>query len=146
MKKVFILVAFGVISVTQLCFSQIIQINVSQVQDAKIDSVYDVDYFDVINNSANFISSPHRNVNVSYEFDLTSKQFKYYYRGNLETEGDIIFSNAGSLHTIYFLIEGYHIGMIVNLDARNEYATWFFILGDYLELSKFSKFEIVKGS
>lgn len=146
MKILIVLVAFIVISVTQLCFSQIIQINVSQVQDAKIDSVYDVDYFDVINNSANFISSPHRNVNVSYEFDLTSKQFKYYYRGNLETEGDIIFSNAGSLHTIYFLIEGYHIGMIVNLDARNEYATWFFILGDYLELSKFSKFEIIKGS
>jgi hypothetical protein len=146
MKKVFILVAFGVISVTQLCFSQIIRINVSQVQDAKIDSVYDVDYFDVINNSANFVSSPYRNVNVSYEFDLTSKQFKYYYRGNLETEGDIVFSNTGSLHTIYFLIEGYHIGMIVNCDARNEYATWFFILGDYLELSKFSKFEIVKGS
>ena len=55
MKKVFILVAFGVISVTQLCFSQIIRINVSQVQDAKIDSVYNVDYFDVINNSANLL-------------------------------------------------------------------------------------------
>ena len=36
--------------------------------------------------------------------------------------------------------------MIVNLDSYNEACTWFSILGDYLELSKFSKFEIVKGS
>lgn len=145
MKKLFVIIAFVVISVTQLSFSQIIRINVSQVQDTQIDSVYS-DYFDVINNSENFISSPYRSVNVSYEFDLTHKQFKYFYRGKLETQGDIVFSNTGSLHTINFLIDGYDIGMIVNLDSRNEHITWFSILGDYLELSKFSKFEIVKGS
>jgi len=146
MKKVFSFIVVAVIFVTQLTFSQIIHINVYQVQDARFDSVYIEDYFDVINNSNNFVSSPYREVNGSYEIDLSNKRFKFYRRGVLETHGNIEFSNSGSLHTIYFLIEGWHIGMIVNLDKYNESCTWFSILGDYIELVKFTRFEIIKGS
>ena len=146
MKKVFFFILVAVIFETQLSFSQIIHINVYQVQDAQFDSVYTEDYFDVINNPNNFFSCPHREVNGSYEIDLSNKQFKFYLRGVLENKGDIEFSNSGSLHTIYFLIEGWYIGMIVNLDSYTESCTWFSILGDNIELVKFTRFEIVKGS
>ena len=146
MKKVFIFIVVAVSTVTQLSFSQIIHINVYQVQDAKFDSVYTEDYFDVINNSNKFVSSPYREVNGAYDIDLSNKRFKFYRRGVLETQGDIEFSSSGSFHTIYFLIEGWYIGMVVNLDNYNESCTWFSILGDYLELVKFTRFEIEKGS
>ncbi|MFM7757928.1 MAG: hypothetical protein ACKO6J_03250 [Crocinitomicaceae bacterium] len=146
MKKIFFLIVVAFIFEAQLSFSQIIQINVYQVQDSQFDSVYTEDYFDVINNPNNFVSSPHREVNGTYEIDLSNKQFKFYRQGILETQGDIEFSYSGSLRTIYFLIDGWYIGMIINLDNYNESCTWFSILGDNIKLVKFTRFEIVKGS
>lgn len=140
MKKLAFIFVLGFISNS---FSQIIKINVSEVVDS-----YEVIPVDSLINELNInvnVPQNKRRVDSSYELDLTYNQFKYYANGVLEFEGDITFSNASNLYTVNFLIDGYNIGMLINMDVHNEQVTWFSLFPEYQEISKFTRFEIVKG-
>jgi hypothetical protein len=141
MKKLIIILALGFIS--NSFFSQTIKINVTEVVNSfEADSVSSS--LDELIDNQN-LPKTRVYVNSSYEIDLTHKQFKYYANGILDFEGEIAFSNAGNLYTVNFLIDGYITGMLINMDIRNEQVTWFSLFGEYQEISKFTRFEIVKG-
>jgi hypothetical protein len=140
MKKLAFIFVLGFISNS---FSQIIKINVSEViYSYSVDTVY-YSLNQLLNKQD--LPKTRRIVDSSYELDLTHKQFKYYANGVLEFEGDIAFSNIGNFYNVDFLIEGYNIGMLINMNIRNEQVTWFSLFGSSQEIFKFSKFEIVKG-
>jgi hypothetical protein len=141
MKKLIIILALVFIS--NSFFSQTIKINVTEVVNSfEADSVGSS--LDELINNQN-LPKTRRQVNSSYEIDLTHKHSKFYVNGILEREDDIMFSNVGNLYTVNFLIDGYIIGMLINMDVRNEQVTWFSLFGEYQEISKFTRFEIVKG-
>lgn len=142
MKKLVVIFALGFIS--NSIFSQIIRIEVSETHHAHVIDTIGIDIVDIINN-IDFIDNFVSDANVSYEFNLTRNQFKYFHRGKLETEGDIIFNNVGNLYMISFLLEGYDIGILVNLDIRNEQVAWFSLFGADKDIYRFTKFEIIKG-
>ena len=140
MKKLAFIFVLGFISNS---FSQIIKINVSEViYSYSVDTVY-YSLNQLLNKQD--LPKTRRIVDSSYELDLTHKQFKYYANGVLEFEGDIAFSNIGNFYNVDFLIEGYNIGMLINMNIRNEQVTWFSLFGSSQEIFKFTKFEIVKG-
>lgn len=139
MKKLAFIFALGFVS---NAFTQVIKINVTEVVD-----IYEDDSIRSINEliSNDKLLQIKRQVNGTYEIDLTHKQFKFYVNHNLEFEGDIVFSNSGNLYTINFLINGFNTGLLINMDVRNEHVTWFSLFSSYKEVSKFTRFEIVKG-
>ena len=140
MKKLAFIFVLGFISNS---FSQIIKINVSEViYSYSVDTVY-YSLNQLLNKQD--LPKTRRIVDSSYELDLTHKQFKYYANGVLEFEGDIAFSNIGNFYNVDFLIEGYNIGMLINMNIRNEQVTWFSLFGSSQEIFKFTRFEIVKG-
>jgi hypothetical protein len=144
MKKliVFILVLTSIIS--QSVFGQVIRIEVSETYHTHVIDTVGINIVDIIN-STKFVDDFSNDANVSYEFDLTRNQFKYFYRGELETEGNIIFNNVGSLYMVSFLIDGYDIGMLINLDVNNEQVSWFSLFGVDKDIYKFTRFQIIKG-
>ncbi|MBM3184863.1 MAG: hypothetical protein FJZ67_01065 [Bacteroidetes bacterium] len=84
--------------------------------------------------------------NCEYVMDLNNKWSKFYRNGVLETESELTFQNEGSLYAVNFLYEGFDVGVVFNLDSKNETFDWFSRTGDYYLISKGLKFEIVKGS
>ena len=139
MKKLAFIFALGFISNS---FTQVIKINVSEVVDVyEDDSIRPIN--ELINN--NKFLQIKRQVNGTYEIDLTHKQFKFYVNHILEFEGDIVFSNSRNLYTVNFLIDGYDTGLLIDMNIQNEQVTWFSLFGNYKEVSKFTNFEIVKG-
>ena len=146
MKKLFVLVAFVVTAVTQLCFSQIIRINVTEVIESSESDSIDVLLSEFLNNRK--LLQTKRSGNSSYILDLTNKTYKFYVRNTLVDSGNIIFTNVGDLYKVKFLIDGYDIGMILDLDVSNEQVTWYCLWNPFDEIreySKFSKFEIIKA-
>lgn len=139
MKKLAFIFALGFISNS---FTQVIKINVSEVVDVyEDDSIRSIN--ELINN--NKFLQIKRQVDGTYEIDLTHKHLNFYANGVFNLECDIEFSNVGNFYTINFLIDGYIIGMLIDMDIRNEQVTWFSLFGNYKEVSKFTNFEIVKG-
>lgn len=127
MKNLIIILTLGLIYNTS--FSQTIKINVTGI---------------IVNDNIDSLESYNRKVNSSYQIDLMRKQFAFYKNDFLEYEGDITFSNTGNLYVVYFLIDGYESGLIINTDVHNEQVSWFSNFGEYKETTKFTKFEIVK--
>lgn len=84
--------------------------------------------------------------NCEYVMDLNNKWSKFYLNGVLDTESELTFQNEGSLYAVNFLYEGFDVGVVFNLDSKNETFDWFSRTGDYYLISKGLKFEIVKGS
>lgn len=141
-KLVFVLVAFA----TQSVFSQTIRINVEEVVSGyKIDSTA-TDIIELITSESGYETRFRQESNCAYEIDLTRKHLKYYIGNALNYECDIEFANSGNMYLVTLLIDGYDIGMIVNLDIHNEQAVWFSVEAEYKEIYKFSKFQIEKGS
>ena len=139
MKKLAFIFVLGFVS---NAFTQVIKINVTEVVD-----IYEDDSIRSINEliSNDKLLQIKRQVNGTYEIDLTHKQFKFYVNHNLEFEGALVFSNSGNLYTINFLINGFNTGLLINMNIRDEHITWFSLFSRYKEVSKFTKFEIVKG-
>ena len=142
MKKLAFIFILGFLS--NPIFSQIIRINVTEVVDSYEADSIGSSLIELINNKN--LPKIKRQVNASYEIDLTHKQVRFFVNGRLNREDDINFSNVGELYTINFLVDGYIIGILINMDIRNEQVTWFSLFGEYQEISKFTKFEIIKGS
>ena len=140
-KLIFVLVTF----VTQSVFSQIIRIDVEEVISGyKIDSTTNI--LDVITTESGYETRFKHESYCAYEIDLTRKHLKYYNGTVLDYECDIEFANHGTAYLVKLLIDGYDIGMFIDMNVRAEQATWFSVEGDYKEIYKFSKFQIAKGS
>jgi hypothetical protein len=140
MKKLAFIFVLGFISNS---FSQIIKINVSEViYSYSIDSVA-YSLTDLL--AKQDLPTEDRITDVTYEIDLTHNHLNFYVQGVFERDADLIFTNVGNFYTIYFLIDGYDIRMLINIDPQSEQVTWFATTGTFQELSKFTKFEIVKA-
>jgi hypothetical protein len=122
--------------------SQVIKIEVSGVMDAY---GYDTSVLKIMNNDS--LTYEYRKVNSFYDLDLTNKKFVLIRKNGDEINGDIDFIIKDGIYLIYFLVDGYNSGLIVNTDLNNEQVTWFsiseelfsdsHILQTYIEISKF---------
>ena len=130
---------------------QVIKIEVSGVMDAY---GYDTSVLKIMNNDS--LTYEYRKVNSFYDLDLTNKKFVLIRKNGDEINGDIDFVIKDGIYLIYFLVDGYNSGLIVNTDLNNEQVTWFsiseelfsdsHILQTYIEISKFINFQILKSS
>jgi hypothetical protein len=137
MKTIFFIFTLFVFSFVN---SQIIKIKVYETIEY---SNYDTTgVFNVISNVLEPILYNYGN--CEYVIDLTNKRDMFYRDGILETESDLAYVNNGSLYVVNFLYEGYDVGVIFNLDIENETFDWFSRTGDYYDISKATKFEIIK--
>jgi hypothetical protein len=121
--------------------SQVIKIEVSGVVEAY---GYDTSVFNLINND-NLVYE-YRKVNSTYNIDLTNKSFAHIKNNIVLSEGEITFDDKDGVVFVKFLIDGYNIWMVINTDINNEQVTWFSNTDNFIELTKFSDFTIVKGS
>lgn len=80
-----------------------------------------------------------------YVIDLTNNKDDFYRNGVLEAQSDITYINYGDLYIVNFLYDGFDVGVVISLDPRNETFDWFSRTGDYYEISKGLRFEIIKG-
>jgi hypothetical protein len=128
MKKLVFIFVLGFVSNS---FSQIIKINVSQViYSYSIDSVA-YSLTDLLDKQD--LPTEDRITDVTYEIDLTRKHLNYYANGVFDRECDLIFTNVGNFYTVYFLIDGYDIRMLINMDPQSEQVTWFATTGTFQE-------------
>jgi hypothetical protein len=121
--------------------SQVIKIEVSGVVDAY---GYDTSVFNLINDDS--LVYEYRKVNSSYNIDLTNKSYAYIKNNIVLSEGEITFDDKDGVVLVKFLIEGYNIWMVINTDINNEQVTWFSNTDNFIELTKFTDFLIVKSS
>jgi hypothetical protein len=121
--------------------SQVIKIEVSGVVDAY---GYDTSVFNLINDDS--LVYEYRKVNSSYNIDLTNKSYAYIKNNVVLSEGEITFDDKDGIVLVKFLIEGYNIWMVINTNVNNEQVTWFSNTDNFIELTKFTDFLIVKSS
>jgi len=122
--------------------SQVIKIEVSEVFDAY---GYDKSVFNFINNDS-LVYDEYRKVNGLYDLDLTNNSFTHFENNVVESEGEITFENKDGIISVKFLIEGYDIWMVINTEIDNEQVIWYSTSENFIELCKFSKFQILKSS
>ena len=122
-------------------YSQVIKIEVSEVMDAY---TYDTSMTNLFKNE--YVIFEPRKVNTEYIIDLTNKTFEFIRNGKTEIDGDISFEYNNDVYSANLIIDGFKIGLIINSDIYNEQVTWYSVYSDYIEITKFSKFVIVKGS
>ena len=120
--------------------SQVIKIEVSGVVDAY---GYDTSVFNFINNDS--LVYEYRKVNSTYNIDLTNKSYTYIKNNVVLSEGEITFDDKDGVVFVKFLIEGYNIWMVINTNVNNEQVTWFSNTDNFIELTKFTDFLIVKS-
>ena len=121
--------------------SQVIKIEVTGVVDAY---GYDTSVFNLINDDS--LVYEYRKVNSLYNIDLTNKSYAHIKNNVVLSEGEITFDDKDGVVLVKFLIEGYNIWMVINTDINNEQVTWYSNTDNFIELTKFSDFIIVKGS
>lgn len=138
MRNLFFVIAMFFVGVVN---SQVIKIEVSGVVDAY---GYDTSVFNFINNDS--LVYEYRKVNSTYNIDLTNKSYTHIKNNVVLSEGEITFDDKDGVILVKFLIEGYNIWMVINTDINNEQVTWFSNTDNFIELTKFSDFIIVKGS
>lgn len=122
--------------------SQVIRIKVYQALEySEFDTLGVLNAIQNVSDETSIIEA-----NCEYVMDLNNKWSKFYLNGVLDTESELTFQNEGSLYAVNFLYEGFDVGVVFNLDSKNETFDWFSRTGDYYLISKGLKFEIVKGS
>lgn len=142
MKQIILFFSFSCI-LTNFLQAQILKVNVYEVSDHYlVDSTFSEK--DILEKKL-VDENTLRKVNTSYEFDLTNNRFYYYYRGKLETEGEIIVKDFGQAQIVCFLIDGWDIRMYVNATQANERVVWYSMFVDEFEIKEFTKFEIQRG-
>ncbi len=142
MKQIILFFSFSCI-LTNFLQAQILKVNVYEVSDHfLVDSTFSEK--DILEKKL-VDENTLRKVNTSYEFDLTNNRFYYYYRGKLETEGEILVKDFGQAQIVCFLIDGWDIRMYVNATQANERVVWYSMFVDEFEIKEFTKFEIQRG-
>ena len=121
--------------------SQVIKIKVSEVKDTY---GYDTSVTNFLKDTNHIFET--RGVNSLYNIDLTNKSYAHIKNNVVLSEGEITFDDKDGVVLVKFLIEGYNIWMIINTEINNEQVTWFSNTDNFIELTKFSDFIIVKGS
>jgi hypothetical protein len=138
MKTIFFIISLFIVN---LINSQIIRIKVYEtIEFTTYDTLGILSAVSKINGEFNS-----KQTNCEYVIDLTNNTDMFFRNGILETEADITFINEGSLFIINFLYEGIDIGVIINTDISNESFDWFSKNGDFYDISKAAKFEIIKS-
>jgi hypothetical protein len=122
--------------------SQVIKIEVTEVFDS---FGYDTSVFNFINNDS-LVYDETRKVNGLYDLDLKNKSFTHFKNNIVECEGEITFENKDGIIAVKLLIEGYDIWMVINTEIDNEQVIWYSTSENFIELCKFSKFQILKSS
>jgi hypothetical protein len=138
MRNLFFVIAMFFVGVVN---SQVIKIEVSGVVDTY---GYDTSVFNFINNDS--LVYEYRKVNSTYNIDLTNKSYTHIKNNVVLSEGEITFDDKDGVILVKFLIGGYNIWMVINTNIDNEQVTWFSNTDNFIELTKFSDFIIVKGS
>jgi hypothetical protein len=121
--------------------SQVIKIKVSEVMDTY---GYDTSVTNFLKDTNHIFEV--REVNSLYNIDLTNKSYAHIKNNVVLSEGEITFDDKDGVVLVKFLIEGYNIWMVINTDIDNEQVTWFSNTDNFIELTKFTNFIIVKGS
>lgn len=137
MRNLFFVIAMFFVGVVN---SQVIKIEVSGVVDAY---GYDTSVFNFINNDS--LVYEYRKVNSTYNIDLTNKSYTHIKNNVVLSEGEITFDDKDGVILVKFLIGGYNIWMVINTDIDNEQVTWFSNTDNFIELTKFTDFLIVKS-
>jgi len=122
-------------------YSQVIKIEVSEVMDTY---TYDTSVTNFLKDTNLIFES--REVNGYYNIDLTHKTFIHVKDNAVESEGEISFEINDGIISVNFLVGESNFGLVINPDINNEQVTWFSISDNFIELSKFTNFLIVKGS
>ena len=120
--------------------SQVIKIEVSEVMDTY---GYDTSVTNFLKDT-NLIFET-REVNSTYNIDLTNKSHTHIKNNVVLSEGEITFDDKDGVILVKFLIDGYNIWMVINTDINNEQVTWFSNTDNFIELTKFTDFLIVKS-
>ena len=136
MRNLFFVIAMFFVGVVN---SQVIKIEVSGVVDAY---GYDTSVFNFINNDS--LVYEYRKVNSTYNIDLTNKSYTHIKNNVVLSEGEITFDDKDGVILVKFLIDGYNIWMVINTNIDNEQVTWFSNTDNFIELTKFTDFLIVK--
>ncbi len=121
--------------------SQVIKIKVSEVKDTY---GYDTSVTNFLKDTNHIFET--RSVNSLYDIDLTNKSYAHIKNNVVVNEGEITFDDKDGVVLVKFLIEGYSIWMVINTEINNEQVTWFSNTDNFIEITKFSDFIIVKGS
>ena len=121
--------------------SQVIKIKVSEVMDTY---GYDTSVTNFLKDTNHIFET--RSVNSLYDIDLTNKSYAHIKNNVVVNEGEITFDDKDGVVLVKFLIEGYSIWMVINTEINNEQVTWFSNTDNFIEITKFSDFIIVKGS
>ena len=137
MKSILFIITLFVINFVN---SQVIKIKAYEVSEIV---GYDMNVIDAINSDS--LSEYIRPTNAVYVIDLTNKNLEFYNNGILDTTCNILFTFNNGFYNINMLFDGYDIGLIVNPDIKNEQVFWYSNQGGYVEVDKFTKFEIEKG-
>lgn len=137
MKNLFFVIVMFFVGVVN---SQVIKIEVSGVVDAY---GYDTSVFNFINDDS--LVYEYRKVNSLYNIDLTNKSYTHTKNNVVLSEGEITFDDKDGVILVKFLIEGYNIWMVINTNIDNEQVTWFSNTDNFIELTKFTDFLIVKS-
>jgi hypothetical protein len=124
-----------------LVSSQVIKIQVSEVMDTY---GYDTSVTNFLKDTTLIFET--RKVNGVYNIDLTHKTFIHIKDNVVESEGEISFECKNGVISVNFLFDGYNIWMVINTDIYNEQVTWFSVSNNFIDLTKFTGFIIVKGS
>jgi hypothetical protein len=123
-----------------LVSSQVIKIQVSEVMDTY---GYDTSVTNFLKDT-NLIFET-RKVNGTYDIDLTDKTFIHIKDNVVESEGEITFEIKNGIILVNFLVGGSNFGLLINPDINNEQVTWFSISNNFIEVTKFTNFLIVKS-
>jgi hypothetical protein len=138
MKTILLILSLFIVNLVN---SQVIKIEVSEVMDTY---TYDTSMTNLLNDKTLIFES--REVNGYYDIDLTHKTFIHVKDNVIESEGEISFEMNGGIILVNFLVGESNFGLVINPDINNEQVTWFSISNEYIELSRFTNFLIVKGS
>jgi hypothetical protein len=123
-----------------LVSSQVIKIQVSEVMDTY---GYDTSVTNFLKDT-NLIFET-RKVNGTYDIDLTDKTFIHIKDNVVESEGEITFEIKNGIILVNFLVGGSNFGLLINPDINNEQVTWFSISNNFIEVTRFTNFLIVKS-
>jgi hypothetical protein len=139
MKSILFIITLFVINVIN---SQTIRVKVYEsIEYSEYDTTGVFSVISKISEPSNIVNR----VNCEYVLNLTNKSLEFY-RGNvLETETNFEFTNDNDLYIFDVHFDTNNIGLIINIDPRNETFDWYSKTGDYYEISKGLKFEIIKG-
>lgn len=137
MKTILIILSLFFVN---LVSSQVIKIQVSEVMDTY---GYDTSVTNFLKDT-NLIFET-RKVNGTYDIDLTDKTFIHIKDNVVESEGEITFEIKNGIILVNFLVGGSNFGLLINPDINNEQVTWFSISNNFIEVTKFTNFLIVKS-